>query len=239
MQRLAVFVEGQTELRFVAKLLEELAGKNNVTIETRRIVGGSTVPRKTIILEGKSRVSETKFYALIFDCGGDHQVKSRIVEEHEGLTKAGYSIIIGMRDVRPDFQRAEIPQLEQGLRTRLKTSLAPVEFILCAMEVEAWFLSEATHFERIDPVIKIEAIRLSLGFDPSADDLSLRPTPAIDLDACYQLANIRYEKGSVRTTNALDYLEIFAVLPARIPYLQKFIELLDNFLTLPAPTFAG
>ncbi|OWK45365.1 hypothetical protein FRUB_01696 [Fimbriiglobus ruber] len=50
---------------------------------------------------------------LIVDCGGDHQVKSRILEEHENLTKTSYQKIVGIRDVRPDFTSADIPRLEK------------------------------------------------------------------------------------------------------------------------------
>ena len=45
MNRLAVFVEGYTEVVFVQKLIEEIAGKNNVLIEHRAIRGGSAARR--------------------------------------------------------------------------------------------------------------------------------------------------------------------------------------------------
>jgi len=231
-RRIALFVEGRTELHFVQRLLEELAGKKNVVVETRKIVGGASVPRRTLILEAASVVGDEKYYVLIFDCGGDHQVKTRIMEEHQGLTQAGYSKILGIRDVRPDFTLAEIPRLAMGLRSHIRTSLAPVDFILCAMEIEAWFLAESSHYQRIDPRISSEAIYLSLGFHPGNDDLALRPTPASDLNACYRLGGKNYEKGAIDTVNALDFGEVFLTLPPRIPYLQKLVEHLEEFLTL-------
>jgi len=40
MNKLAVFVEGYTEVVFVEKLVEEIAGQQNVLIEHRKIRGG-------------------------------------------------------------------------------------------------------------------------------------------------------------------------------------------------------
>ena len=50
MNRLAVFVEGFTELSFVTKLIEEIAGKKNVQIEWRRIRGGSSTRRTSALM---------------------------------------------------------------------------------------------------------------------------------------------------------------------------------------------
>ena len=45
MKKLAVFVEGYTELVFVEKLIEEIAGAAKVLIEHREIRGGATTRR--------------------------------------------------------------------------------------------------------------------------------------------------------------------------------------------------
>lgn len=228
---MAVFVEGYTELLFVKRLIEEIAGRLRVVIETRRISGGATAPRRVAILQAAQAKGPEQFYVLIYDCSGDQQVKSRIIEEHAGLTAAGYSQIIGIRDVRPKFTSAEITKLEIGLRVGLNGYLAPVEFILCVMETEAWFLAESTHYQRIDAAITIQSITQTLGFDPQKDDMSLRPCPALDLNACYQLANKTYSKGAGTTIQALDYTEMYITLPQRIPYLQRLNTVVESFLS--------
>lgn len=111
MHKLAVFVEGWTELSFVERLIGEIAGSHNIAFEKRRIVGGSQVPRKVISIEATKPIAGQKFYVLLFDCGGDHQVKPRIEEQHLSLTKSGFSAIIGLRDVRPNTCRRDIPLL--------------------------------------------------------------------------------------------------------------------------------
>ena len=174
MNRLAVFVEGYTEVVFVQKLIEEIAGKNNVLIEHRAIRGGARPGAAMRLITAARPETGEKYYVLIYDCGGDEPVKARILEEHSNLTNKGYSAILGLRNVRPRFTHAEIPKLEADLPKYIKTSLIPVTFILAVMEIEAWFLAETTHYCRIDPAITLEAIRTGLGFDPETDDLEQR-----------------------------------------------------------------
>src|SRR4030042_5678782 len=103
MNRLAVFVEGYTEAVFVYKLIGEIAPRNNFRIEHWKIRGGKRVPRTLQQVTAASLDTGQEYFVLIIDCGGDRQVKTRILEEHENLTRKGYSRIIGIRDVRPDF----------------------------------------------------------------------------------------------------------------------------------------
>ncbi|MBY0232909.1 MAG: hypothetical protein K2W96_26805 [Gemmataceae bacterium] len=231
MNRLAVFVEGYTEVVFVERLVEEIAGQDKVLIEHREIRGGATVRRTFAQVRAARPDTGQKYYILIVDCGGDHQVKSRILEEHEGLTKAGYQAILGLRDVRPDFTRDEIPRLERGLPYGIKTKLCPVEILLAVMEVEAWFLAEATHLFRIDPAITAEAVKAALGFDPSADDMEQRDAPATDLAACYALGGKAYSKGAAKdTVDALDFAEMYLARSGRVPRLKRLIDRIEAFL---------
>ena len=232
MNRLAIFVEGYTEVAYVEKLIEEIAGKNRVLIEHRRIQGGSSVKRTIKIIKAAKPATGQQYFVLLIDCGGDESVKTRIIEEHENLTRSGYSRIIGLRDVRPNFTYAEIPRLEMNLPRYIRTSLAPVTFILAVMEIEAWFLSETTHFQRIDPSITVAAIKATLGFDPENDDLEQRNNPAEDLNNCYCIGGKTYTKRQAQVTiDALDYLCFYMELQNKIKYLQRLIAVIDAFLT--------
>lgn len=231
MKRMAFFVEGLTEVIFVSKLIEAVADRNSFVVEQRRILGGASVPRQVSTIKAAAPTGGEEFYFLIFDCGGDHQVASRLREEHASLTANGYSALIGLRDVFPDYAFADIPALRTGLMKYIKTSLAPVEFVLSVMEVEAWFLAEHTHFERIDASLTTDAIAAALGFDPSVADMSARPAPAADLVACYQLAGKDYVKAEETTLGALDYESIFLELGGKLPDLARLNAAIDNFLT--------
>lgn len=234
MNRLAVFVEGYTEVRFVKRLVEEIAGQNNVLIEHREIRGGgkdSGIRRIMGLVEAARPDTGQRYFILIVDCGGDEQVKTRIREEHENLTKKGYARIIGLRDVRPKFTYAEIPKLERNLPRFIKTSLAPVDFILAIMEIEAWFLAETTHYARIDPAITVAAIKSTLGFDPENDDMERRPHPAADLHNCYAIAGKAYLKGLAEdTVTALDFAELYCNLAEKLDYLKKLANIINEFL---------
>ena len=231
MNKLAVFVEGFTEILFVEKLIEEIAGQNKVLIEQRAIRGGSNTRRSIRIIKAARPNTGQSYYVLLFDCGGDEAVKTRILEEHANLTRSGYSRIIGIRDVRPNFTYTDIQRLERGLPTYIRTSLIPVSFILSIMEIEAWFLAEATHYSRIDPSITVSAIRARLGLDPENDDMEQRPDPAKDLNDCYALAGKSYQKGKRTTVDALDYALVYMHLTNKFSYLNQLTSLIDMFLT--------
>lgn len=232
MNKLAVFVEGYTEVVFVEKLIEEIAGKTNVRIEHREIRGGVTARRTFAQVRAAQKDTGQKYFVMIVDCGGDRLVKERILEEHENLTRASYSRIIGLRDVRPDFTLAEVPKLEVGLRAFIKTSLIPVDFFLAVQEIEAWFLAEATHFPRIDPAITVPAIKATLGFDPEQDDMEQRPTPTDDLNRCYAIGGKSYQKHLAHDTiAALDYALIYCELWQKFKYLERLIRSVELFLS--------
>jgi hypothetical protein len=231
MKKLAVFVEGYTELIFLEALIEQIAGANSVLIEQRRLRGGTNTRRRMALVKAAKANTGQKYFVLLVDCGGDDLVKARIVEEHQNLTRHHYTKIIGIRDVRPTFNYADIPKLEAGLPKYVKTGLIPVEFILSIMEIEAWFLAEFNHFPKIHLSITVPAIKATLGFDPENDDMALRPTPATDLNACYAIGGKAYGKStSAITVAALDYSYLYLELRNKIGYLQRLVDGIDGFL---------
>jgi Domain of unknown function (DUF4276) len=230
MRKLAVFVEGFTELNFVERLISEIAGAHNINFEKRQIVGGATIPRKVISIQSSDPDLGQKFYVLLFDCGGDHQVKPRIEEEHASLTRAGFSAIIGLRDVRPMYTREQIPLLERNLKYGIKTSLAPVSIVLAVMEIEAWFLAEAVHFSVISEALTLDKISSAIGGNP-AEVASSREEPTLDLQAIYGSVGKSYEKPAHETINALDYSRIYLELAEKIPHLGRLIKEIDSFLS--------
>lgn len=229
MNRLAIFVEGNSEVLFINKLITKIAGIRKVRIDNLVIRGGTKTP-KTMVLTATQPNTGQQFYVIIIDCGGDNSVKTRIIEEHNGFTKIGYSKIIGVRDVRPNFVHADIPKLETNLTSYIDKKLIPVEFILCVMELESWFLAESTHFERIDPAITVEAIKNTLGFNPSSENMELRLHPADDLHKCYSIGGKSYKKGQVkRTVDALDYENIIKQLGYKFDYFNRLLINVNDF----------
>lgn len=236
MHKMAIFVEGRTELEFDTKLIEEIASAKSAIIESRRIRGGTTVRRTMELIKshpvGKS--SPATHFFLIYDCGNDALVKDRMIEEYDNLAKAGYSKILCHRDVAPTFTHAELAKLQSKLPLFVKTKPIPVTFILSVMEVEAWFLAEHTHFQKIDPSITLASIIAALKFDPSTDDLQLRPSPAADLSDCYGIAARTYDKPTSQATiDVIDYLQVYFELTQRFPHLATLCHEIEAFLSPP------
>lgn len=234
MRRLAMFVEGFTELKFIEKLVREIADRKDIAIKQQRIIGGTTRAKQYITLHADTPSKGCTHYLLLIDSKGDAAVAQRIREEHESLTAAGYERLIGLRDVRPDFDRKDIAQLRTGLKYGIKTKLAPVEFFLAIMEIEAWFLAEDTHFSRVHADITPERIESILGFNPRTDDMSLRDNPAQDLIDCYALEGVQYDKGGEFTVPLLDMVHMYAETAPRVQDLQGLIASLEDFLSSDA-----
>jgi len=235
---MAIFVEGRTELEFDSKLIHEIASGRSVTIESRKIRGGTTTAlrrsRIELIKVGDAQNQSTHFF-LLFDCGNDQLVKSRMIDEYRSLEKAGYQKIICHRDVAPTVPHADLARLEAGLPYGVRTKPINVTFVLSVMEVEAWFLAEHGHFARIDPAITREAISSGLGFDPHLDDMQTRPTPARDLGDCYALAGKHYDKfTSQATIDAIDYVSVFCDIAKKFPHLGRLCDEIGGFLDLAA-----
>ncbi|MDN7411448.1 hypothetical protein QZM42_23235 [Burkholderia vietnamiensis] len=231
---MAIFVEGYTELLFIDKLIHEIAAKKQLAVQHRKIRGGGRngkVAKRYIELQVPAEMDGISHYVLIVDCGGEDLVAQRVREEHASLTDKGYEKIIGIRDVFPNFTQADVPALRRAMQYAIKTKLAPVQFVLSVMEIEAWFLSEHFHFPQIDPTITVDAIQGALGFNPMTDNMSDRSAPADDMIAAYQLGGKVYTKGSAEgTINALDYDHVYIGLRDRIPDLNDLLTSIDTFL---------
>ena len=92
MNKLAVFVEGQTEQIFTEKLLIEVAGRKNICIEKQELRGGRKYLRKRLYF--KNLDTKKKYFAYIVDCQSDSTVKSDIMDNYNSLVREGYNSII-------------------------------------------------------------------------------------------------------------------------------------------------
>lgn len=233
MNKLAIFVEGQTEQIFAEKLVTEIAGAANVHIEKRKTRGSAKRERTMTLVEARAFDPDAEYFVQIVDCGRDEEVKSDIVERYDRLVEAGFQGIIGIRDVWP-HKRDVIPQLRKGFRYRLKTDPISPVFVLAIMETEAWFLAEHTHFAHIHPALTVDRIKTELGFDPSTDDMQLRDYPSNDLDRIYFIETLVYDKSKTnvqRTVNALDFDSVRTEIVTKFADLQTLVDSIERFLS--------
>lgn len=234
MSKLAVFVEGQTEQLFVQRLVQEVAGHHNVAIEMGKASfgGRSGLPRRFIRLE-PSDARDKQFFVLIVDSATDNRVASDIREQYETLVKAGYSRVLGLRDVYPQ-SRSEIPLIRRAVDRWLPTGSVPVDIVLAIMEIEAWFLAEYTHFEQLYAGITLEKVNKAIGDDAQTLDVENIEHPSETLNTVYQLVGRVYRKKKDQVSDlvdALDYVRLYLELPERVSALKCLCDHLDLFLS--------
>lgn len=231
MKKMAIFVEGETELWFIDCLLRKIADERKLQIVLIKATGGTRSIRRLDIISDSGEGSDKRFYIQIINSSTDNRVGSDIRDNYESLSNAGYSVIIGLRDVYP-ISQLDIPKLRNSLQYRLKTEPITVLFILDVMEIEAWFLAEHTHFPRIHPDLTSARINLEMGFDPSCDDAQMRAHPAFDLDKIYAMEGFAYKKKRnqvQRTIDALDYAEIYLAHRLKFSDIKRLMEEVDRF----------
>ncbi len=240
MKKIAFFVEGQTEQYFLNKLLIEIAGAKNIQIKLQKFRGKgkpfTEIFPKTLA-QGNNQVNH---FALIYDCGGDESVKSRILEEHQGLLLNGCNEIIGFRDL---FPLTDINKLENRLANGLiingirRENALPAnsKIVVAVREIEDWFLAECHHYICIDTALIHSLIVSSLGLDPCIDNLSLRGSSAAsDLRSIYQLVGKSYSKKIdkvERTVECLDYANLYLNVRDKIAKLDELVSIIDVFLS--------
>lgn len=231
LNKVAIFVEGLTEELFVVQLITELAQNNGLQIEVAKQWRG-----KVSLSASKKPNSSTTLYVLVVNCANDEQVKTQINLQYQSLRSAGYTAILGLRDVYP-FTSQDIPKITQHLQTSLPTTAPQPTMHLAVMEVEAWFIDEHTHFPRISYELDVGNIAAH-GFDIGNTPAEDWTHPADTLDKIYKIANARYmsNKGEKtkrrieRTVNAISYTDLYITSRSRNKNLSDFLAALERAL---------
>lgn len=228
MKKLAIFVEGQTELYFVERLLQELAGYQHIQIRLERKIGSGIISLKS----RSANVGDETYFALIYDCQGEGSVKTAIQERMTDLRNKGYETILGLRDLYP-LTLADRKKLIAGVNQGLAVPGLKTRIVVAVMEVEAWFLKEDRHFVNLDTALIPTFIARNCGFNPKTDDVTHVHHPSALLHIIYQLVGRSYTKRykhAQRTVAILDYDNIYAGVTKEVESLAIFLQLIDEFL---------
>ncbi len=239
MKKIAFYVEGQTEMLFLEKLIIEIAGQKNIQIEFQQFQGKKK-PIKYISIKTTVSTQNPQYYVLIYDCMGDGSVKSRMLEDANSLFLQNYTEIIGLIDLFPlpdliKFEKYIIGGMQENGKI---TPFLPnnTSIVIAVREIEDWFLAECNHYFHIDNSLNDALISASaLKFNPWTDDLTIRKSPASkDLNAIYELVGKNYNKHFEtvsKTTECLNYANLYENIRTKIPKLDELITKIDNFLT--------
>lgn len=232
-KKYAFFVEGYTEQAFLKKILNYVFGEMNINIDIKEIKGGSTIKISFTQIETSNTNNEANFYILIYNCGGDGSIRSYIEDRRETLVKAGFSKIIGIRDVYPSVSRDEIHTLKYGLNYKLSQKEIPILFILSIMEIEAWILAENNHYEVIDSNLTLEYIQNNFGFNPKNHNTELIDEPANMIKNIYKSVGKSYDKNKMdidEVINSLDFCNLYYSVNNRISSLKELTDELEALL---------
>lgn len=237
MRKIALFFEGQTEQIFCAALIKHIADTHSLFIKKEKLWGGKKFPAIAINVDNDEGDQENcDFYFLLVDCAADSRVVTAINERYDGLCQQGFDTIIGVRDLRPDFERDELSRFLAGATKALRGDAVVPLMVVAVMEAEAWFIAEKGHFCRLDPSLTRDAIyaALTIDIDLNTEDIEL---PCEALSSIYSLAGIEYDKSRSavgRTVKAMDLATLATdEYLTRAPSLAPLVSTLGTILAPP------
>ena len=247
MKKVAFFVEGPTEAFFIRSLLTELVTQQRIRFVECDLKGGSEGNPRVISILAEDILNPQQQYQInIYTCNADNHVNQDVIENLPTLQREGFTRVIALKDLRGDYKGidgmmhahvpTDYPQQKSIQSLIFRNSPILVTSIIAVMEIETWFLSETTHYERINSKLTqalITANRSSLGADPFVDDMEQVLKPAELLNDIYQLVRVNYsKKKSVRerTISKLDMAEIYFQLPDKLASLKELTQAIDSFL---------
>jgi hypothetical protein len=225
MSAFAIFVEGQTELIFVERLLFEILDYQGLRIELETQHGGFY---HEIGVRGAPPANACH-NVLLVNCACDGKVLSAIEERANKLRNAGYDRILGLRDIHP-APSDELEDIYELTANRLVSMPLPCKMVIAVREIEAWFIADTEHFGRYNPLLTSAFIQQKIGVDVAQQDVEQIPHPAKLLGNIYSLVGGTYDKKlkeAHRVVAILNYEYLYLEAPDSIPALKKFVDELD------------
>ena len=202
-RKLAVFVEGQTELIFVREFLKQWY---NYDVD---IVGFDCyylLANKFCDMFSKHGSEDSENYFLLVNVGNDRSVLSSIIERMRFLQNRGFQLVVGLRDmysrqyIKDAGKREIIDTVSQQHIESVKGILQSLEngnivdFHFAIMEVEAWFLGMPRFLEKVDKRLTLDNVLQNTGINLKEDPEKTVFHPAAELGRIYSLVGKQYDK---------------------------------------------
>lgn len=232
MNKIAFFVEGQTEQIFINRLVRYLLNPKFTTIIQKKVSGGRNAPKSEMTIHRSINLSP-KHEVLIVNCGSDNKVKSEMIDNMKNLENNGFKYIIGLRDLYP-LELHELPKLEKGMAympLRFRHTSIVFDVLLAIREIEAWFLSEPTFFSKIDSDLTIPFISNQINYDITNENYKSYEHPASEINEILQLKGLSYSKRYSQAKKLVYSLDLNVILKSvrnKIPELDKLISYIEE-----------
>jgi hypothetical protein len=155
-----------------------------------------------------------------------------MIDNYPSLSTAGYSIIVGVRDLYP-LETSDLRRLDDGLRKILPKNGTECDIVIAVREVESWFIQEKSHYSAIDSNLTLDLIESKMGFKFDTDCAEDIDWPSDWLKKSYQIVGKSYTKKKThvdRTVDALDMCSVYFDLPSRLKSLSPLASRIEEFL---------
>ena len=214
-KKLAVFVEGQTELVFVREFLKQWYGYdvNIVGFDCYNLLS-----KEFCDAEYKYGNEDSENYFMIVNVGNDNSVLSSIVGRLKFLRNKGFKLVVGLRDmystqyIRDAKKHEIVDEVSQRHANSVKDVLRDIEdgtfvdFHFAIMEIEAWFLGMDGFLERLDSRLTRDFVIKDLNINLDADPENTIFHPAAELGKIYALVDKRYDKHKSDISSIMSLL---------------------------------
>lgn len=207
--KIAIFVEGQTELIFVRDMLLKVFEYNNIHLECYNLFTDTKHEKAEYAVLN----CEAEFCFEINNVGNDNRVLQAILKREQLMWHLGFDRIIGLRDMYSRHYKETIA--EKGNPNAIDTAINQefiagsnatirkqakqpdkIFFHYSIMEIEAWILGMYCIFEEFDALLTSEYIKEKLGFDlTEANVAEAFFRPAEVLGNILDLSAEKYEKS--------------------------------------------
>lgn len=202
-RKLAVFLEGQTELIFVREFLKQWYNydANVVGFDCYNLLANEFCDAAY-----KYGSEDSENYFFLVNVGNDGSVLSSIIGRMKFLENKGFQLVVGLRDmyskqyIKDAGKHEIVDAVTQQHLNSVKEVLqglengAFVDFHFAIMEVEAWFLGMSGYLEKIDERLTAEYVSQNVGINLEDDPEKSVFHPAAELGRIYSLVGKQYDK---------------------------------------------
>ena len=230
MKKVAFVVEGQTEQVFVSEFIGQLVRVQPCHIALKKYQSQDIL---TVTKRGVPEEDATHIIWII-NVQGDDTTISFIEENISAFKSKGFGNIYGLRDHYSGNKQPINPEAVDK-RTNLLTSQhgVAIEVTVAIEEIEAWFLSVPSFFQKYDPSLTEAKVQEILGVDPTTAQVESIPHPAAAIDRVLTTVGLRYRKrlgDSYKISKELDYMTLYLDRTQKLQSLGRFVGHLTSAL---------
>lgn len=213
-RKIAVFVEGQTELIFVREFLLQWFQYESTMIGFECY---SLLKEDFCDYPYRFGDEDSENYYLIVNVGNDNSVLSRIRTRMKQMVNGNYQSVIGLRDmycdkyveeskrtIKDDLNKEFIQAAQEVINEMDRGDL--VHFHFAIMEVEAWLLGMPEFLLSLDEKFTLQYVKEQLDIDLSQDPEETLFHPAKELGTIFSDAGKTYDKHETNIWSIMSKL---------------------------------